>query len=668
MTGGRTRRRSWCCPSDCGGAATEPAPISIGQTIDVDSEKRVVAGVVADVLSDVPGVRYSLFGPLPNAGPAARATGARGVGWLRPGVSLAAARAEFQSVSGSVDERGRRSIGELQKPTNIFWDVGELRDPQLALMAAVFLLLMIAIVNVANLLMASGHARLGELGVRGALGASRFRIARLLLVESVVLAVAGAAGGLFIAWAAVHVFTALNPGPQLQTQLESIRLDGVVVGYTITIALLTAAAFGVVPALRGSAAPPRSRLQETGGRSATRGWPRALIAVEVALSLVLLIAAGLVGRAFLQMRLADPGFAADRVLGIRIALPEGRYGTPERQTAFFDDLLARAARLPGVTAASLGYGAMPPSDLMAHGEFETADGRQRAANVWISVGFVSPGHFALTGIPLLAGTGFKARHLQHRDAAAEIPVVISSSLRRRFWGDRNPVGDGFYLTDSRGTRRYRILGVAGDASGRGLINPACAECQWQMYAPLPETRPYTEVLLRLADGAPPPVVGLRAAIGRIDPGVPSDASLETAAASLHGFLGQHRFRAALFGGFAALAVALAALGLFAVVFHSIKQRTREIGIRIALGARPAQVRRLVLAEGLRPTAVGIGAGLLVAALVTRTLASFLNGISPTDWPVFLGSAALLSAVALGAILGPGLRATRVNPVQALRSE
>ena len=645
-------------------------PDLIGQTIDIDSDSHVVVGVVADVMSDTPGLRYALFGPLPNGGPAARATSARGVAWLKPGVSLAAARAELQSVSVFMDERGRRFIGELEKPTNLFWKVSEFRDPQLALMAGVFLLLIIACVNVANLLLAGGRVRESEFAIRRALGANRLRLARLLLVESVVLALAGGAVGLFIAWSALQVFTALDPGPQLQTRLEAIRLDGVVVGYALAIALLTAAAFGVVPALRGSAASPRTSLQEMESRTASRNrvWPRAFITAEVALSLVLLIAAGLVGRAFLQMRLADPGFAADRVLGIRIALPQGRYQTPGRQAAFFDDLLARAARLPGVTAASLGYGAMPPSDFVAHGDFETTGRRERAADVWIGVSFVSPGHFELMGIPLVAGTGFEARHLRDRDAAAERPVVISSSLRRRFWRDRNPIGDGFQLTDSRGTRRYRILGVAGDASGRGLASPACPDCPWHMYAPLPGTRQYTEVLLRLADGAPPPVAGLRAAIGQIDPGVPSDDSLETAAASLHGFIGLPRFRAALFGGFAAVAVTLAALGLLAVVFHAVKQRTREIGIRVALGARPSQVRRLVLAEGLPPTIVGIGAGMLAAALLTRTMASFLHGISPTDGAIFLGSAALLAAVAFGAMLGPVVRATRVDPVQALRSD
>jgi hypothetical protein len=381
---------------------------------------------------------------------------------------------------------------------------------------------------------------------------------------------------------------------------------------------------------------------------------------------VLLIGAGLVARAFLQMRLAEPGFAADRVLGVRIALPPDRYPAPEQQAAFFDDLRARASRLPGVTAVGLGYGAMPPSDFWINGALEAEDGR-RLPDAAISVSHVSPGHFELMGIPLLAGSGFETPHL-NVSGASEIPVIISSSLRRRFWANENPIGARFRLTEPRRTRAYRVLGVAGDASGAGLPRASCEKCQWQMYVPLPATRQYTEVLLRLADGAPPPIAALRGAIAQIDPGVPSDDGLETAAASLHGFLATPRFRAALFGGFAALAVTLVAFGLLAVVFHSVKHRTREIGIRIALGARPSQMRRQMLAHGLRPVVAGLVAGLLLAWLVTRTIATFLLGISPTDPLVFFGSPALLAVVAVTAILGPVLHATRLNPVDVLRSE
>jgi hypothetical protein len=310
---------------------------------------------------------------------------------------------------------------------------------------------------------------------------------------------------------------------------------------------------------------------------------------------------------------------------------------------------------------------MPPSDFVALGAFEMNGSRGQAADVAISVSYVGPGHFELMGIPMLAGTGFSSPDLQETGATERL-VVISSSLRRRFWPDRNPIGEGFQLTDRRDTRRYRILGVAADASGRGLVSPTCQACQWQMYLPLPTSRRYTEVLLRLADGAPPPAAALRATIGAIDPSVPTDDGLETAAASLHGFLAMPRFRAALFGGFATLAVTLVAFGLLAVVFSSVQRRTREIGIRLALGARPLQVGRQILAQSLRPTAAGLAAGVLAAWLLTRTLASFLHGISPTDAPVFIGSAVLLATIAVAAILGPVVQATRVDPARVFRSE
>ncbi|MDQ3349822.1 MAG: hypothetical protein M3545_17895, partial [Acidobacteriota bacterium] len=431
------------------------------------------------------------------------------------------------------------------------------------------------------------------------------------------MALAGAALGLLIASYAVQFFAWMDPGVQLQTRLEAIRLDGLVVTYTLAIAVLTAVGCGIVPALRGSAAAPRANLFGS-ARTASprRRWPHLFVAAEVAVSMVLLIASGLVGRTFLQMHLADAGFAADRVLGVRVALPEDRYQTPERRAAFFEELLRRVRRLPGVTAAGLGYGAMPPSDFVALGLFETADGRERVEDVQLSLSFVNHGHFELMGIPLLAGTGFNTMHpVQTGDS--ERPVVVSDSFRRRFWRRGNPLGEGFRLSDSRGTRRYRIVGIAADVSGRGIIRPTCEPCRWQLYLPLPDSRQHTEVLLRIADGAPAPVAALRATIGDIDPSVPSDDSLETGAGRLDGALAMPRFRAVLFGGFAALAVSLVAFGVLAVVFHAVRQRTREIGIRMALGAQRSTVQRMILREGAAMLAAGLALGLVLALATGR---------------------------------------------------
>lgn len=594
-----------------------------------------------------------------------------GVAWLKPGVSLAAARAEFQVASATVAADGHRWAGDLEAPNNIFWEVSTFRDSEIALMAGAFLLLAIAAINVANLLLAGGQVRRAEFAVRRALGAGRFRLVRLLFVESVVLAGAGCAAGILLAWTSVRAFTAIDAGPQLQTRLETVHLNGFVLGYAVAVSLLTALAFGVLPALRASATPPGASLREADVRTASRlrRLPGTVIAFEVGLSLVLLVVAGLVGRSFLRMRFADPGFAADRVLSVHIDLPESVYPTPERRAVFFDALITDAARLPGVTAATIGYGAAPPNQLVASGEFEVANRDAQPIKIDANMSFVAPGYFKLMGIPLLAGADFQATDLRDGGPSVQVPVVISRSLAREFWPAGNPLGAGFRFVGTRGRiRQYRVIGVARDLNGHDLQSPECSACDWQIYAPLVSDRHFTEVLLRIADGAPPPVSGLRATINRIDPKVPADEDLETAAASLHDHIHIPRFQAALFATFAGLALMLVAVGLSAVIAHAVSQRTREMGIRLALGARPSQLRGLVLTQGMTPAMIGLGLGLVVSVAVTRTMTAFLYGLSPTD-PITLASAAVvLLAVALGAMLVPALRATRVDPVQALRSE
>ncbi len=634
----------------------------IGASIVVDGITRVVVGVAPEIPSDVPGARFDLSAPLPEGGQAATDVTVRGVAWLKPGVSLAAARAEFEVVSATAAADGHRWVGDLEGPRNIFWNARQFRDSEIALMVAAFLLLAIAGINVANLLLAGGQVRRAEFAVRRALGAGRVRLVRLLLVESLVLGVAGCAAGILLAWTAVRLFTAIDAGPQLQTRLESVHLDGFVLGYAVAISLLTAVAFGIIPALRGAATPPGAGLRESDARTASRlrGLPGTVIGVEVGLSMVLLVVAGLVGRSYLQMRLVDPGFAADRVLSVHIELPENLYSTPERQAAFFDALVSDAARLPGVTGATIGYGATPPADLIYVGGMQAESRADQTVQIQASQSFVTPGYFKLMGIPLLAGADFQAADLRNAESSVEVPAVISRSFARRFWPDGNPLGGDFSLVEPNRTRHYRVVGVVGDVWGsvRG----------GQIYAPLVSKRWFTEVLLRIADGSRPPIAGLRAAITRIDPQVPADEDLWTAAEKLYDFIHIPRFQAALFAVFAGLALVLVAVGLAAVIAHAVSQRTREMGIRLALGARPSQVRGLVVTQGMRPAMIGLGLGLLVSLAVTRTMTAFLHGLSPTDPATLAGASVVLLGVALGAVLVPALRATRVDPVEALRSE
>ncbi len=296
----------------------------VGVMIAVDGGNRVVVGVAPEIQTDLPGSRFDLLAPLSRSRSTDRQTNLRGLAWLKSGVSLAAARAEFQAVAATGSADGHRWVGDLEAPRNIFWEFSDFRDSEIALMVGAFLLLAIAGINVANLLLAGGQVRRSEFAVRRALGAGRVRLVRLLFVESAALGLAGCAAGILVAWAGVRAFAAINGGPQLQPTLDAVHLDEVVLGYAVGLSLLTTLASGVLPALRGSATSPGGSLRDSNVRTASRlrRLPGTVMAFEVALSMVLLVVAGLVGGLFLRMRFENPGFAADRVLSVHIDLPE----------------------------------------------------------------------------------------------------------------------------------------------------------------------------------------------------------------------------------------------------------------------------------------------------------------------------------------------------------
>jgi predicted permease len=640
----------------------------IGRTIGVDGETHTIVGVCPEIVSDTPGLRFAVVAPLPS-GPEALDAAARGIAWLRPGVTLPAARAELRSVVAAFDQPGQTVTAELALPDNVFWNVREFRDPQLALTAGVLVLLLIAAVNVTMLLLARGESRRTELVVRRALGASRRQLARLLAIESILLALAGGVLGLFVALFLTRVVASLDPGSaQLQTRLEIVRLNGIAYVFGLALALATGALVGLLPALRASRASEDGLRRAADGRTPSRRRSsRVFVGLQVGLCMVLLVAATLVGRSFLDARLADRGFDADRIFVLQIALPRDTYPTVDRRDAFFRNVLARAARLPGVTGATLGYGAAPPTDILMRGAVQL--GGATRPDEWLPVGFVRPGYFDLMGIPLVEGRGFAARDIGGQTAGSSTPVVLSRSLADSFWPGGPAVGQVFDLEDRRGTRRFHVIGIASDTMGRGdLLNIGCAACRWQLYAPLPAERQYTEVILRLADGAPPPIAALQAAIRDVDPGVPADDELGTAADRLVSATRRQEFNSLLFGAFALLAISLAAEGLFAMVFQSVAERTREMGIRLALGARPAEVRRLVLRQGLLPALAGVCAGGLAATALARTMTSFLYGTDPLDAGAYAASAALLLTVSLAAASVPAWRASHVRPIDVIRAD
>jgi hypothetical protein len=323
--------------------------------------------------------------------------------------------------------------------------------------------------------------------------------------------------------------------------------------------------------------------------------------------------------------------------------------------------------LPGVERAGIGYGATPPFDFVASGELTVAGSGDASTRMTPTISFVSPGYFTLMGIPLLQGRDFTSA--EARVAAADIqPVVVTRSFAGRFWSSASAVGARFAIADRRRTTQYQVVGVAGDVSVWSLLSRDCRNCDPQLYVPLPEQRQFTDVLLRIRPGAPMPMSALQQAVARLDPDVPSDDSLQTAEASLADFIRQPRFIAVLLSTFALLAIVLVAVGLSAVVSHAVARRTREMGIRMALGASLASVRRLVIAQGLRPAVIGLAAGLGAAAVLTRFMRFVLYGLSPLDPLTLVAAPMLLMAIAIIALLIPAIRATRVDPVQTLRAE
>jgi predicted permease len=634
-------------------------PDVVGQTVALDGVAYVVVGIVPEV----EGVPEAFYGPMPVAGPEARELLAGGMVWLRPGASLEDVQVQLAALSTGENERWGSYVGTLTPDINIFWEMDDFRSALLGLQLAVFLVLAIACVNVANLLLAAAGTRRGELALRAALGAGRGRLVRFLLGESLILSALGGALGLFVAYTCMSVMRAMAPAGQLGDALEQVRIDGTVLGYAVLVVALAALVFGLLPALRAVAEGQRGALQEsdaraTGGRSRLRG---AMVALETALSLVLLVAAGLTMRSFVELRFADPGFHADRILSAWITLPEARYPTDAAKEAFFDALRAQAAALPDIEDVALGMGAVPPSDYATGGAM-TIEGREEPVETFMTVSMVEGGFLEFMGIPLLAGRDLTDEDVHDSTTVAEQPVVINRSLARRYWPDGDALGSLFRLSLDHDQRWNRVVGIAADVRQRGLEVPPD---MLHYYRPLGVDRRAMQIVMRTRAGAAPPIRQVRQLVNRLDSQIATD-ELEAAAAGMLDSMSNTRFRALLFGGFGVVAVLLAALGIFGVVAYTVVQRTSEMGIRLALGAAPRDVRRLMLVAGSVPVLTGVAVGLPIALAVTRLMSGFLIGVPTTDPITYAGTAVLLVAVGTLAIWFPARRATKVDPVMTLR--
>ncbi len=574
-------------------------------------------------------------------------------------------RAELDSVGAqmeqalpALDHGWRPSVFELDEEL-----VGGVRRALWVLMAAVGCLLLMACVNVANLLLARGATRRKEMALRSALGAGRGRIVAQLLSESVLLALAGGALGLLLA--AVTIYLLAHAGPASVPRLAQAALDLRLFGFALGVSLVTGILFGLAPAMHASASNLMLALNE-GGRGGTAGRAgrrirNTLVIAEVALAVVVLIGAGLLMRSFIGLRGVDPGFRPAGVLTFGVPFAGGRNGAVDRRIAFFRQVLDRVAALPGVRVAGA-VNVLPLTGFGLGANFAVA-GRPAPAVGQRPLALsrsISPAYFGAMGIPLLEG-----RALADSDTPqSALVVVVNQTLARRFWPGGGAIGGRLQIDLPAGARMAEIVGVVGDLKHDSMNGE-----EWPtIYNAYPQVPSPAMTLVVRTAGSPP---GLASAVirevHRLDPDQPV-ADVRTMEEVVNLAVAGPRFNTVLLVSFAGVAFLLAAVGIYGVISYDVTQRTNEIGIRMALGAQPADVCRLIMGQGARLAGYGIVAGLLGAGVLTRFMRTMLFGVHPADAWTYTAISVLLALVALGASFLPSRRAMALHPVTALRHE
>ena len=586
---------------------------------------------------------------------------------LRPGVSIEQSQSEA-NVLGKEWEKITRSPGWFtSKITPLASQVaGDTRRPLLLLLSAVGVVLLIACANVANLLLARSLGRRREFTLRAALGAAQGRLVRQLLTESVLLAVLGGVAGLLLGELAIQFVKTF--GPLNIPRLHEIRLDPGVFAFTLFVTLLTGLLFGLAPALGATRENLVETLKEGGQRSgagpARQKIRSALLVSEVALALVLVIAAGLLVRTFFHLLKVDPGFNTTRVLMFELTLPGARYPDKDSLAGVYRKVLNRLNDIPGVQAAGLGSpmpmsGGQESSAFAIPGRtFDKSSGRNPIASYTIA----SPGYFSAIGTPILRGRPFL-----NSDTADSQPVaIISKTLADQFYPGEDPIGKSIKLPPAK-FPTLTIVGIAADVK-HFTVRESTGPEFYVVYTQKPYPDMLTMQVALRTQADPRAIIGsAREAIRSIDPTLPI-AKVSTLASLVDDSMTQPRFSMFLLAAFATLALLLASIGIYGVISYAVAQRTQEFGIRLALGAQPRNVFSMVLGQGARLALLGVALGFIAAFAVTRLMTSLLFGVQPTDPITFIAVPALLMAVALLACYIPARRATRVDPIIALRYE
>jgi len=593
----------------------------------------------------------------------------RALARLKPGVTLERAQAEMDTIARRLAQtRPASAPGNGVSLVSLHEQiVGKTRSLLFVFLGAVGFVLLIACANVMNLLLARAAARRKEIQVRVALGAGRARIVRHLLAESLLLAGAGGVLGLLLAVWGLGLLIALMP-PNLVPRIGEVGLDLRVLGFNFALSLLTGIAFGLAPAWQASRTDANEALKE-GGRSQSSGvrhrfLRQALVAAEIAVSIVLLIGAGLMLKSFARLREVKLGFNPERTLTLNLSLPHANYSSPARIKAFYQEVLDRVRVLPGVRLA--GFANAVPlggGSVRIYGDF-SIEGQPSPENLWASKIAASPDYFHAIGIPLLKGRLFADSDGDRSPAVG----IISERLARQLWphgGD--PLGKRITLGIGRDSW-LEIVGVVGDVRQDDLR----AEPVPGLYVPyrqVPEAFFIDAVtfVVRTIEEPHSLAATVRKTIQTVDPTLPV-FDIHTMEEWVSSKVAHPRFNTWLLGSFSAIALSLALVGIYGVVSYSVTQRTQEIGIRLALGARGREVVKMVVRQGMKAVMVGVLCGTIAAAALTRFLAAQLYSVTPTDPVTFTSVVIIFIGVALAACCIPAIRAARVDPVEALRYE
>jgi predicted permease len=585
---------------------------------------------------------------------------------LKPGVALPQAQAEMSTIAARLQQQypeTNTNVGSEVVPMHEQM-VGDVKRPLLILLGAVGLVLLIACVNVANLLLARAAVRQREIALRVALGASRWRLIRQFLTESVLLGALGGLVGLLLALAGLKLLTVVIP-PNIP-QIKNVAIDPRVLGFTILISLLTGLIFGLAPAIQSSSFSPNETLKE-GGRDPVAGRGNrirgGLIVAEVAISLVLLIGAGLLINSFLRLRNVDPGFRSDHLLTMRVFLPQTKYAQPAQRAAFYTEVIRRLETVPGVKSSAVTtnlplYKQGNSTNISIEGRPEPPPSQEPI----ITVRVVSPKYLETMGIPLLSG-----RQLTDQDGEKTPNVtVISETMARRYWPGENAIGKRISFGQAEKDEDWiQIVGIAGDVRQYDLIT----EMKPQMYVSYQQEGFFMPRDLVVKTDVDPLSLAatVRKTIWEVDKDQPV-SNIRTMDQIAAESVARQRFSMLLFAIFAGVALLLAAVGIYGVMSYSVAQRRGEFGIRMALGAQKRDVLKLTIGKALKLVVLGVVFGLAGAFALTRLMASLLFGIGATDPITFAAISLVLVGVGVLASYIPARRATKVDPIVALRYE